>query len=248
MSGLLAHAPTANELERLYFELARIGAPAVGGKKPWPYRPRSREQLVTLAAEMLRHDPRLLSILLQFLVRDWRTLNPLALRDQMKSMRWPQALLVVLEFARAAQDDREMRYFIDHVAAGWPRVDPAERFFFDAERPASRIAKRRVGRNLAAYARWGFIGSEKPIADAMTRRTVGRYDALTRNGILADLASREPGFTLADYLEAVDHSISRQQALHDLKHCPELALTGHGRGAKWLRRHNPVPSPRAGRA
>jgi len=236
MTGLLVHAPTENELGRLYFELALIGAPAVGRKRAWPYRPRDREQLLLLASEMLRYDPRLLSILLQFLLQYWRTLNPVTLREWMRSMRWPQALLVVLEFAKTASRDREMRFWIDHVAAGWPRVDPSERFFFDAERPASRVATRRVGRNFEAYARWGFLGSEKPIADAMTRRTVGRYDAPTRQAVLSELASRSSGFILADYLEAVDHSISRQQALFDLKRHPGLALRGHGRGARWRRR------------
>jgi hypothetical protein len=34
-------------------------------------------------------------------------------------------------------------------------------------------------------------------------------------------------------MAAVDHAISRQQALLDLKRSPELVATGHGRGAKW---------------
>lgn len=64
MRGLLEHAPTDQELERLYYELARIGAPSVGRRQPWKYAPRDLEQLVVLACEMLRFDPRLLSILL----------------------------------------------------------------------------------------------------------------------------------------------------------------------------------------
>lgn len=236
MTDTLAHPPTETELERLYYELARIGAPSVGRKRPWPYRPRGLEQLVVLAAEMLRYDPRLLSILLQFLLSAWPRLNPIALREQMRAMRWPQALLVVLEFARAASDDPELRYLCDYLSAGWPRVEPAERFFIDAERPGSRVAMRRIGRNLQAYARWGFVGSEKPTVDAATKRTVGRYDAVTRGRILAELSLRGSDFTLADYLDAVDHAISRQQALMDLKRCPGLVVKGHGRGARWWRK------------
>jgi hypothetical protein len=223
------------ELERLYHELARIGATAVGRKRPWPYRPRTREELAVLAAEMLRYDPRLLSILLQLVLSGWRECNPLELRRLLAGMRWPQALLVVLEFAKAASSDSELRYFCDYVAAGWPRLDPSERFFLDAERPGSRMAGRNLGRNLGAYARWGFVGHERPTVDPATKRTVGRYDARTRREILLDLAGRTNGFTLADYLGAVDHAVSRQQALKDLKSCPELAGSGHGRGAKWHR-------------
>jgi hypothetical protein len=233
---VLAHAPTEAELERLYFELARIGAPSVGRKRPWPYRPRGPEQLFALGGELLRFDPRLLSILLQLLLRTWQRFNPVVLRQHMHAMRWPQALLVVLEFAKAATSEAELRYLCDYVAAGWPRIEPAERFFLDAERPGSRMARRHLGRNLRAYARWGFVGSEKPIVDATTKRTVGRYDAATRSQILSDLIERAPELTLAAYLEAVDHAISRQQALLDLKHCPELVVSGRGRGARWRRR------------
>lgn len=237
MTSALAHAPTEAELERLYYELGQVGATAIGRRRPWPYRPSSREELIALAAEMLRYDPRLLSILLQYLLAVFRELNPMKLRTAMQRMRTPQSLLVVLAFGKTASDDTEFRYFADYLASGFARIDPAERFFLDAERPGSRMAARMLGRNLQAYARWGFIGSERPIVDARTKRTVGRYDAETRRRILSALAASMDSFTLGDYLSAVDHAVSRQQALLDLRGFPRLRSTGHGRGAKWqLRR------------
>jgi hypothetical protein len=236
MKGLLKHAPTEPELERLYYELARAGASSVGRKQPWPYAPRGFEELFALACEMLRFDPRLLSILLQLVLQRWFDLNPVTLRRDMRAMAWPQALLVVAEFAKAATIDPELRYWADHLCAGWPRVDPAELFFFDMERPGTKTAARRLGRNIAAYARWGFVGSEKPIVDAVTKRTVGRYDVRTREQILASLVERSADFTLNDYLAAVDHSIGRQQALADLKRSPLIVMHGKGRGARWRRR------------
>jgi hypothetical protein len=231
--GLLLHAPTQAELERLYFELAQVGGTSVGQKRPWRYRPQSFEALLALSAEMLRYDARLLSILVQLLLARWRDTHPLALRDQLHTMRWPQALLVVLEFAKDASNDPEFRYFADYLAAGFTRLEPAERFFMDTERPGSRVAERRMGRNLAAYARWGFVSSERPIADPVTKRALGRYDVRTRRAILRDLLERRGQLTLADYLDAVDHAISRQQALADLRSSPGLRLEGRGRGAKW---------------
>ncbi len=233
MSGLLAHPPTETELERLYYELARVGAPSVGRKQAWPYSLASREELVALAGEMLRYDARLLSILLQYVLEHWRELNPLLLRAQMQSMRWPQALLVLLEFGKAATKDPEFRYFADYIEAGHTRVEPVERFFLGGERPGSRMAARGLGRNLKAYSRWGFIGTERPIVDSTSRRTVGRYDAATRRSILEDLAAGASEFSLVEYLEAVDHAISRQQALLDLRSFDGLVLKGRGRGAKW---------------
>jgi hypothetical protein len=248
VTGLLAHPPTQAELERLYHELAQIGGSSVGAPQPWRYQVHSREQLIALSAEMLRYDPRLLSILAQFFLQRWAELDPLALRRQMQPMRWPQALLVVLSFVRRETRDIELRYFCDYVARGWPRVEPSERFFLDADRPASRMAQRGLGRNLAAYARWGFVGSERPTVDPVSKRTAGSYDIQTRRQILQQLAAREEPFTLSDYLAAVDHAISRQQALHDLRSSRELAISGHGRGARWRKRRSQQRTARGGAA
>jgi len=232
-SALLLHPPAESELQRAYYELALIGAPSAGSRRRWPYRPESQEELIALAGEMLRYDPRLLTILLQLTLVRWEDLNPTVLRRIMMDMRWPQALLVVFTFARGASNDPELRYFVDYLSSGWPRVEPAERFFLDAERPGSRTAERRLGRNLRAYARWGFIGTERPVVDSVTRLTVGRYDALTRRRILEQLIARRTQFTLAEYLESVDHTVSRQQATLDLGAHPDLRLAGRGRGARW---------------
>ena len=119
---------------------------------------------------------------------------------------------------------------IDYLAAGFEPVTPTERFFLGMERPGSRRAARRAGRSLGAYSGWG-LGTERPTVDAFTKRTVGRYDASTRRRIARELAARGP-FSLRDYLDAVDGSVSRQQARANLI-AAGLTLHGHGRGAKW---------------
>jgi hypothetical protein len=246
VTGLLLHAPTEPELERLYYELALLGATSVGFKRTWPYCPQTQEQLIALAGECIRYDPRLLSIVLQLFLRIWTTIHPVRLRQEMAKMRSPQALLVALEFAKDASSESEFRYWIEYLSAGWPRLNTGESFFFDLERPASRRAKRRIGRNLAAYVRWGFTGSERPVVDNTTKRSVGRYDAVTRKRLVMQLAQRKKRFSLADYLDDIDHSISRQQALADLKSCFDLTVVGHGRGARWqLRAELPTPAASA---
>ncbi len=232
MRGLLVRPPNTTDLERLYHELARRGAPAVGRASDWPYDLESDAHLLALAGDMLRYDPRLLSILLEWILKAWRTFDLIRVRQWMHRMRWPQALLVVLEFARQAErTDRELRYAIDYLGAGFAPLSPPERFFLGMDRPGSRRAQQRQHRTLAPYSRWGFLGVERPTADAFTKRTVGRYDASTRRRIARDLAARGP-FTLSAYLDAVDNSITRQQARADLV-AAGLKLEGHGRGARW---------------
>jgi hypothetical protein len=237
---MLLHPPTNEELERLRHELSLLGAPGGGRRRRWPYRPASPEELIALASEMLRYDASLLTVLLQLLLGSWPALNPLELRRQMARSRWPQSLLVVLEFARICNEDRELRFLADYLAAGWRRIDPPERFFLAGDGPAPRGAKRRPGRNLAPYARWGTIGTERPVADMATRRPLGKYDADTRRRILDEIVERRGRVTISEYLDAMDGAVSRQQALHDLRRHGRLAVTGRGRGAEWRASREPA--------
>lgn len=232
MKGLLAHPPSEPELERLYYELAQLGAPSVGRRSQWPFQVESTEHLVALAGEMLRYDPRLLSILLSWFATTWHRLDLIRMREWMRRMRWPQALLVVVEFARRARaSDAELRFAADYLSAGLRPVDPPERFFFDIERPGSRRAEQRLGRSLEAYSKWGFTGSERPAVDVFEKALVGRYDAPTRQRIARDLAGRG-AISISEYLDAIDHTVSRPQAVHDLR-AAGLVLRGRGRGARW---------------
>lgn len=232
--ALLLRVPVQADLERLYYELAQYGAPSLGRDVDWPYEPETLEELIALAGDMLRYDPRLLSVLLQLFVQSWSEWHLARLRREMRRMRCPQALCVVYAFAQAARlGDQELIFAIDYLQAGWKRIDPTERFFLDGDRPGSRMARRKAGRNLRPYANWGFIATERPTLSAYTKETVGSYDAKTRNFVLEKMVTQAQPFTLSDYLRAIDHAVSRQQALKDLKSHPNLKLVGRGRGARW---------------
>lgn len=230
--GLLLRVPAAADLERLYWELAKHGAPSVGRQSDWPYRIRSFEHLLALAGEMLRYDPRLLGILVQLVVERAADIDPRRLRREMEAMRWPQALLVVFELAREATPDRELRYMAEYVSRGHRRVDPPERFFIDAEVPGSRRARRKLGRNLRAYTRWGFLGNERPTVDAFRKRTVGRLDAASRRRLAERFVEEHGEVSMGDYLDLIGDGVSRQQAVSDLRSVG-LEPSGRGRGAVW---------------
>jgi hypothetical protein len=230
----LTRPPTDDDLSRAYWELARRGASATGARRAWPYAPRTDEELLAIVAELARHDARLLGIAVELVLLHWRTLNPVALREAMRRMRWPQALCVIVEFAREASPDRELGHWARHVLADWPRVTPAAHFFVDDVRPGERTAARRAGRTLAPYSRWGFLAIERPTIDPHRKTQVGRYDTATRRDILDALLARSPdGVSLAEYLDAIDRTIARQRAIIDLR-AAGLHAEGHGRGARWL--------------
>lgn len=232
-SNALVRVPTEGDLARAYHELALRGAPLVGKKTGWPYQPASDEDLFCLLAEMTRHDARLLGALVELFLERWSSLVPTSLRAAMRRMRWPQAMCVVVEFTREAGREHELALWARHVMADWRRVDPAEHFFIDDVRPGERSASRRIGRSLAAYSRWGFLAVERPTLDPHRKIRLGRYDARTRRTILDALLARSAaGVTLADYLDAIDEAVSRQQAIADL-HRAGLAPSRSGPGATW---------------
>ena len=88
-------------------------------------------------------------------------------------------------------------------------------------------------RSLKQYLKWGFLGRERPQVDLGSKKTIGSYGAATRKNIISGILHHQKVISLSDYLSALEHSISRQQALYDLKHFRGLKLVGHGRGAKW---------------
>lgn len=233
MTRLLLDAPTEDELARMYWELAELGAPSAGAKRPWRYQPASREEIVCLAAEMCRHDARLLTVLVAWLRQSWEALNPLALRREMPRMKRPQALCVTLSFVRSGRVDPELRRMVAYVCAGWRPVSPVEQFFFDGDRPGSKLGERRFGRSLAEYSRWGFLGLERPQTDVYRKTTVGRFDRASRIDLLRKMAKRRGEITLTEYLGEIDHAISRPQAVHDAR-AAGLVLRGRKRGGRWV--------------
>ena len=221
---------------RAFAALDARRAPLVGRNARWLYHPASDDDLYCSIAEMARHDARLLGAPVELFLERWVSIAPTLLRAAIRRMRWPQAMCVVVEFTREAGHDHELTLWARHVCADWRPVDPAEHFFVDDVRPGERLATRWIGRSRAAYSRWGFLAVERPTIDPHRNVRVGRSDARTRRPILDTLVSSPAqSVTLADYLDAIDGSISRQQALADL-HRAGLAPTRPGPGATWRAR------------
>jgi hypothetical protein len=230
---MLTSIPTEDHLARLYFELSEIGAACVGDEKPWPYHPRNSEELLCLAADMSRYDPRLMTILVRFLNDNWDTLNPQTMRSHYNGMKTSQTIAVLAEFVLGAcGGDDEKRYFFGYLQRGLAPV--ATQFYFHhLYSPGGTLAKRATLKSLAEYKRWGFLATEAPVIDEARRQTLGTLDAATRKNILYDLMKERKRITISDYLDALDNKISRQQALLDLKSAKWARRSGRGRGAYW---------------
>lgn len=224
--------PTEKHLARLYFELGKIGARSVGKKNSWPYQVADKEALFALAAEWSRQDPRLLEIIVQYGLRHWQQLFGQRLRQEMHSMETPQTLCVVASFVQSAKpQDKECQIFWNYVTAGLQPVEP-QFYFRDLYLPGSRLARRAALESLQEFKSWGFLGRERIIVDPATKRGVGHWDQDARLHVLRRLLGAKKKIQISDYLEEIKQTISRQQALLDLK-ALKAKPVGQGRSAGW---------------
>lgn len=220
------------ELPRLYSELAALGARAEGRPVRWRFGHPSAEELVVLAAQAARQEPRVLWVLVELLARGYDRLDPLKLRRALAGARWPAALGVALEFARRAAPSIELDDLAAFVLA---RTAPArgERFFLGTRAFGGALARRDVEESLAEYTRWGYFSREEPLAKELGSGLHGSLARPERLNLLRRIAARRGRITIGDYLAALGGRASRRQASRDLATAPFLRRTGATRGASY---------------
>jgi hypothetical protein len=220
------------ELPRLYHELAALGARAEGRPIRWRFGTPSAEEVVVLASQAARQDPRLLWVLVELLARGYDRLDPLRLRRALARARWPSALAVAFEFAQRAARSSELGEVAAFVLA---HVAPAggERFFLGTRAFAGELARRDVEESLSEYTRWGWYSREEPMAKELGGGLHGTLARQERMNLLRRLAGRPGGLALRDYLEALRGRASRRQATRDLTTADFLRRSGTTRGARY---------------
>jgi hypothetical protein len=220
------------ELARLFHELGRLGARAEGRQARWRFSGAGPEELVVLACQAARREPRLLWVVVELLATGYERLNPLLLRRAVRRCRWPAAVGVALEFARLAARSEELDAVAAFVTAGVAPA-PGERFFLGTRAFGGALARRDVEESLAEYRRWGYFSREVPLAKELGATARGTLGPAERQNVLRRLAAREGGFTLADYLAALGGRASARQASRDLARATFLVRGGRTRAARY---------------
>ncbi len=227
---ILTCPPNEKYLLRMYYELAQKGAQCVGEKNKWPYQPKNHEELLALAAEMSRYDPRLLGIIVEFISKHAYQIHPQRLRNYYLKMETPQTIAVIAEFVKSATSNTELIYLMDYLQKGLLPI-PTQLYFKNLYAPGGKMMQQAAEESLAQYKKWGFLALESPTIDVYTKKTVGHPDANSRRNILKRLFEEKKEIRMKDYLECLGRKISRQQALKDLESVSQLK--GRGRGAVW---------------
>ncbi|MBU0504766.1 hypothetical protein KJ708_02140 [bacterium] len=228
----LIQPPTLKHLSRMYYELAQLGARAIGEKEEWPYDYALKEELLILGSQMSRYDPRLLSILVEYFYRNWKRINPLELKILLKQANTPQTVCVILNFLTRTHDKEYLDYY-EYITKEYKPV-PHQLYFIDLYSPGSNNMKQASKKSLSEYYEWGFLARERPIIHKAQRMSLGHWGPESRKNIIQDLAHNNINFTISDYLKKIDNTITRQQALIDLKNTSNIELKGRKKGSHWV--------------
>lgn len=219
----------------MHFELAKLGARSVGENYPWTQGDIDPLQLIMLAALWSRHEPRLLEVLIDYGKQQWSNWNPHSLRRLLLDTQSPQPFLVMLNFIRLdAPHDSELGRYYNYVSAGFVEV-PAQLYFYGLSAPGSRHMLRTAEEPVQEFLDWGFLARMRPVVHEDGKRfEIGHWSPVARRNRLSHILAEQKRITISGYLEALDHSISRPQALLDLKAHSHLKKRGSGRGAFWV--------------
>lgn len=223
----------ADESARLYWELARRGAFCDGESRPWKYEDFTEEELHVLAILQSRYDPRLMAILVDYFQKPL-SLDPLRFKHLLRQYQALGPAAVIGEFVLSHEISQEVRDLFQFLAAGMRSV-PTQLYYRGLYPLAGVKMREAVDRPLWAFKKWGFLASDPPfLKERKSGKRVFLFDLPSRLEILRTLSKNRERFRLQDYLRGVGFSISRQQALKDLKAASWIRKRGKGKGTYYF--------------
>jgi hypothetical protein len=188
------------------------------------------ETNIILYSEWSRFDPRLGEILVEYLKKNWSSLNPILLRDINTSSPWPQALAVILEHVIHLEilQPKLFKFFKALVLEG---IEPIkyQAFTIGVFKPGGKEIKSSAINPHPFFEKWGFYEANPFFSKISDVKSTTLLDKDVRKSILKALLSRRKEVTVNDYLGACRHAIHRRQAERDLNNFFKLKKRGQTR-------------------
>lgn len=220
----------AKEAARLYWELSQRGAFCTGEKFPWRYERMSEEGLLTLSVLEARYDPRLLAVLIH-LFRSPQKLDPVLFKECLRQTGALSVMAVISEFVLEFPVAIQVKEFCRFLMTGTQPV-PTQLFYRGITPLGGRKMEEAIAKPPWAFKKWGFLAADPPLLkEALSTERRYLFDQDSRLEILRGFTKNQGRFRLRDYLKEIGFSISRQQALKDLRGVPWIRKTGVGRGS-----------------
>lgn len=173
---------------------------------------------LALYSQWSRLDPRLAQIMVEHLARHWRQIRSGELWDELQKQPWPRAILVLLRFAELAvpkSEEKKLRHIIQALDEDLPAIPP-QLFFIFLQGPNRMVVDEEVRYRTLPYRLSGFIGSQSLLGRSRWPADKTFLAPNDRRRILTRLLRDHDQVTVADYMAACKHLVSRRQAQRDL--------------------------------
>jgi len=196
------------------------------------------EATLGLLSQWTRFDARLGELLVQFLLINWKNINPLKLNSALLYQPWSAAMGVLLEFVNNG-NRTEQSLYRSWKSTVLDQVNPVDfqLYFFDAGRIGGQFQQNEASLPLIEYTRWGFLSREvlfnKP-SEKLFR--THHYSKASRLRILDDLLKVKGRITAAQYRQSLGNSVTTRTAERDLESHTGIKKMGKTRGSFFVKR------------
>jgi hypothetical protein len=209
--------------------LNKYGAYCMPQKNYHLYDKISIEELLNIAMKFSRYNIRLLYILVDYFIRNFKTLKVFYLKDILD--KETSAILgVISEFCKIAKSHNAILDFF-YVLLNDYKCDKPYELFNIGDFFSLRYAKKCAYFSLYEYKKWHFYGIEIPIFSYYNDKIViVAFEFKTRMNIISALLEKQKEIKLNNYLKEVNYSITRQQAYVDLISYPKIKIKGEKKG------------------
>ena len=195
---------------------------------------------LALMSQWSRFDPRLAQLLVHYLAKQWELLSPALFRRALCKQPWPSVVGVLLGavpslLKRDGSIDPAFKHWSRAVTEGLDKAN-FEQFFIGTRAIGGRLMRQDAAMSHKHFLKWGYLGRESFITKPTTSDATELYPE-QRRLVLETLIKDGRTFTVADFLAACGHSVSRRQAERDIEafvRAGDLRTLGATKGRRYV--------------
>lgn len=185
--------------------------------------------------QWIRFDPRLGEILVHFLFKKWKKINPIKFNKEILKQTWPALAGVVFETVRLLIPKSQKKLFDLWMKTTLldVKAEPEQLLYVGIYKLGSSKALIEAQKGISLYRKWGFLSSEllinKETFFFSNQKAPTVYQKKSRQILLRNFIKDHQQFTVKDYLEYLEYKIHIRSAQKDLHNCPQLKSNGYTR-------------------
>jgi len=230
--------PSTPALHQLFEFWAKRGAPFAVAPSPQanPFETDlTLEEALVLSVHWGRTEWRLLEGVLVWLWDHWRLPHPSQLNSLIRLTPQPASWGILSEWTHLRSEEMTQSHKAFWILVT-ENIGPAsgEMFFREGKILNSERTRHMLIHTLPLYEKWGFVCDQLP-SISQWKRMKWETPSSVRERVLRNLL-KQGEVTLSLYLQALNHSVSRQTAWRDLRSLKRVSARGRTRSRRYISR------------